>query len=393
MDSLQHTFINMVRAAITNSKPPDCDNWVEILKIAERHGMVNVLTELSAQYPDMPENVRSALTETQEMQLVKDANQEFEVNGIIGELEENGIKAIMLKGWYLKQLYPRRDLRVMVDTDIFIRQSDEMAVHKILTEREFQCKCLGNKKDNEYTKFPFIALEIHKNLFVYEEVFNENFNSPESDMYIWNRLVPIEGYSNIYRMDDELFFVYLIAHIVKHLTSGSGIGVRAFLDLWVYIKNKPNLDFDIINRDFESVGIGKFADNAVALAMYWFDNKPVPPEVEELGDHIFNCGVYGTSDFFVANNEVLRDGKKHGKWGYAFRRAFPGMDSMKIRYPQLKKKPWLLPVCYSKRLMYSLTHRKDWIKGELDSVEKIDYKKVQQIRELYKKVGLEDNKR
>lgn len=64
------------------------------------------------------------------------------------------------------------------------------------------------------------------------------------------------------------------------------------------------------------------------------------------------------------------------------------MESMKVRYPQLEKKPWLLPVCYTKRLWYSITHRKDAIKGEINSAGNIDYEQARQIRDLYKKIGL-----
>ena len=353
--------------------------------------MVNIIAELSSKYPDIPDELLAEIIDSGDRQLIMDANQECEVNEIIREFDKKGIEAVMLKGWYLKQLYPRRDLRNMIDTDIFIKQSDELAVHKILTEHEYECNGLGNKKDNKYTKLPFVVLEIHMNLFIYEEIFNKHFSNPDSDMYVWKRLAPIEGYSNIYRMDDEMFFVYLIAHIVKHLSSGGGIGIRAFLDLWVYLNSKPDLDFDIIDRDFESIKIKKFADCAIALAQYWFDNKPASDEVIELGEHILQCGVYGKKSFFVANSEVMRDGKKHGRLGYAYKRAFPGMKSMKVRYPQLEKKPWLLPACYSKRLYYSLTHRKSAIKGEISNAGNMDYEQLKRIRELYKKIGLEEN--
>ena len=112
--------------------------------------------------------------------------------------------------------------------------------------------------------------------------------------------------------------------------------------------------------------------------------------LKEFGDYIIKCGVYGNSDFFVVNNEVMRDGKQRGKWGYAWKRAFPGMESMKVRYPKLEKKPWLLPVCYSKRLLYSTTHRRNTIKREINSAGNIDYDQAHRIREMYKNIGLQE---
>ena len=233
-----------------------------------------------------------------------------------------------------------------------------------------------------------MILEVHKNLFMYEDDWNEHFNSPDSEMYIWNRLIPIDGYKFIYRMDDELFFVYMIAHTAKHLMDDGGIGVRAFLDIWIYLRKKPDLNFEIVFRDFDKLNLTKFAKAAIALSEFWFDKKRVSSEVEQFGDYILKCGVYGNSDFFVVNNEAMRDGKKHSKWGYAFKRAFPTTQSMKVRYPQLERKPWLLPACYTKRLWYSLRHRKDAIKGEINSAGNIDYEQANSIRELYQNIGL-----
>ena len=86
----------------------------------------------------------------------------------------------------------------------------------------------------------------------------------------------------------------------------------------------------------------------------------------------------------------MRDGKQRGKWGYAWKRAFPGMESMKVRYPKLEKKPWLLPVCYSKRLLYSTTHRRNTIKREINSAGNVDYDQAHRIREMYKNIGLQE---
>ncbi len=388
MNELEHYLIDVVRAAVTGTKPPTCSDWKKLIDLARFNDLQNLVAEAAPQADYFPGEIAESLRNVQITTLLKDANQEAEVYEVIRLFEKSGIKAVLLKGWYLKRLYPRMDLRTMADTDIFIRQSDELRVHEILKNRGYECYSIGNKKDNAYTKAPFMTLEIHKNLFFYEDDWNLKFNSSYSNMYIWKRLVKLDGYEHIYRMDDELFFVYMIAHTAKHLIDDGGIGVKAFLDIWIYRRCKPELNYDIIFRDFESLNLLTFAKKAISLSEYWFDKKPVSPEIEAFGDYILKCGVYGNSSFFVINNEVMRDGKSRGNWSYAFKRAFPNMESMKVRYPQLEKKPWLLPVCYTKRLWYSITHRKDAIKGEINSAGNIDYEQARQIRDLYKKIGL-----
>ena len=391
MNAPEKKIIDLIRAVILGTDPPSFDNWEKAYKNAEKHGLHNFMAEIAPKVKTLSAQEQEKMADLQAMSVLKDAVQETEVEQLIRIFDARGIDAIMLKGWYIKQLYPRRDFRIMADTDIIIRKQNEADVHEILTGRGYNCVSASNKKDAAYTKKPFQLLEIHKQLFMYEDKWNDCFNLPSSPMYIWNRFETIDGYKHIYRMDDELFFVYMIAHIAKHLLDDGGIGVRAFIDIWVYLRCKPNLDYNIINRDLNMLGLKTFAEKATALTEYWFEGKPASPEVGELGRHIFECGVYGKKSFFVANSEVMRDGKKHGKLGYAYKRAFPGMKSMKVRYPKLEKKPWLLPAYYSKRLWYSATRRKASIKGELDSVSSVDYNKIQHIRELYKKIGLEDN--
>lgn len=388
MNAIEQNLIDAVNAAIAETVPPVFDDWNGVVKLAEKHDLHNLMAELAPKIINLSSEKKEEFYNIRMGSLIRDANQETEVDSVIKCFEEKQIKAIMLKGWYLKQLYPRRDLRTMADTDIFIRQSDELLVNEILKKRGYQCNSIENKKDNAYSKAPFMILEMHKNLFMYEDEWNERFNSPDSEMYIWNRLIPIDGYKFIYRMDDELFFVYMIAHTAKHLMDDGGIGVRAFLDIWIYLRKKPDLNFEIVFRDFDKLNLTKFAKAAIALSEFWFDKKNATTGVEQFGDYILKCGVYGNSDFFVVNNEVMRDGKQRGKWGYAFKRAFPTMESMKHRYPQIERKPWLLPACYTKRLWYSLRHRKDAIKGEINSVENIDYEQANSIRELYKNIGL-----
>lgn len=393
MNELEQNIIDVIRAVILGTDPPVLKDWNKTFKFAEKHGLHNLMAEIAPKVESLPAKEQEAMADLQAMSVLKDAVQETEVDEIIRLFDKRGIEAIMLKGWYLKQLYPRRDFRIMADTDIIIKEPDEPTVHEILTGRGYSCVSAANKKDAAYLKKPFQILEIHKQLFMYEDNWNDCFNLPSSQMYIRDRMVRIDGYEHIYRMDDELFFVYMIAHIAKHLLDDGGIGVRAFIDIWVFLSCKPQLNFDIIYRDLEKLRLRKFAEKAIALTEFWFENKPASAEVQELGRHIFQCGVYGKKSFFVANSEVMRDGKKHGKLGYAYKRAFPGMKSMKVRYPKLEKKPWLLPVYYSKRLWYSTTRRKAFIKGELGSIGSVDYNQVQRIRELYKKIGLEDNYR
>lgn len=324
--------------------------------------------------------------------VLRDANQISETEELMTEFEQAHIPAIMLKGWVMKELYPRTDLRSRADTDIFIRATDEKQIHQMILKHGFKAISYGGKKDNVYSKEPFVTLEMHKNLFEYEDDWNEVINNKYGRQYIWKRIENLDGYHYISKMDKELYYVYMVAHMAKHLKDDGGIGVRAFLDLWIYRKAfSGKLDMEHINEDFAAFGLTTFAERAYTLACSWFaGEKIVYPDdsYAKFGEYIMTCGAYGNSDNFVANNEVMRGEKKPGTVGYVFRRAFPTKTSMETRYPALKKHPAALPYYWAKRLWYSGVHRRAEVKGEIESAKNIDYDKVSEIHEMYKEWGL-----
>lgn len=389
MNKQEQNLIEAVLAVVDNGTVPEIDDVDKLISLSRYHMVQNIVADILLNSKDIPEKSAKKLGDEQTLLLIKDANQEAEINSLIRLFESEKISVVMLKGWYLKKFYPRTDLRAMADTDIFIKETDEQKIHELLKKRDYSVVAFGGKKDNVYKKEPFIILEMHKNLFMFEDSWNTNFNDEKSSMYIWNRVVNVEGSEFVYRMDDELFFTYMIAHIAKHLLDDGGIGFKSILDVWLFLKKKEKLDFQVIYRDLDKLELKQFADNVILLSQCWFDkNDDVPRIVKELGDFILSCGVYGNSRVMVATKEGILASENSGRFKYLFRRAFPTFESMKVRYPELKNKKWLLPYLYVKRLWYSLIHRSGEVKSEINSAKNVDYKQVEKIQRLYKDIGL-----
>ncbi len=389
-------FVGLLKSAV-EGKPCHGSqiNWREILRLSASHRVDNLIFEAISMLPDEEKPTQKALERLEQdsiAQVIQDANQISEVEKLIDEFEAQCIPAIMLKGWVMKDLYPRTDLRSRADTDIFIRSSDQEKIHRIILNRGFQTVTYGGKKDNVYNKEPFVTLEMHKNLFQYEDGWNDVINNKYSRQYIWKRTEKLDNYHYLHKMDKELYYVYMVAHMAKHLKDDGGIGVRAFMDLWIYRKAfADQLDIKRMDEDFAAFGLTTFAERAYQLALSWLDGEEIkyPDEsYEKFAEYIMSCGAYGNSDNFVVNNEVMRGEKKPGTVGYVLRRAFPTKSSMETRYPALKKHPAKLPYYWAKRLWYSGVHRRKEVKGEIESAKHIDYKKVNELHEMYKEWGL-----
>lgn len=389
-------FVGLLKSAV-EGKPYHGSqiNWREILRLSASHRVDNLIFEAISMLPDEEKPTQKALERLEQdsiAQVIQDANQISEVEKLIDEFEAQCIPAIMLKGWVMKDLYPRTDLRSRADTDIFIHSSDQERVHQIIINHGFRTVAYGGKKDNVYNKEPFVTLEMHKNLFMYEDDWNEIINNKLGRQYIWKRIEKLDDFSYVSRMDKEFYYVYLVAHMAKHLKDDGGIGVCAFMDLWIYRKAcADTLDMNIIREDFEAIGLTKFAKKAYALSCCWFDGAEVAypdKSYATFAEYIMGCGAYGNSDYFVMNNEVMHNVKKPGTVGYVIKRAFPTKRSMEKRYPALKTHPAALPYYWAKRLWYSGVHRRKEVKGEIESAKHIDYNKVNEIHEMYKEWGL-----
>ena len=382
-----NAFIALLKIAITGQcQPIALIDWNEIYALSQFHNVNNLICE-ALQY--LPEEQRPSAELTTVLKnsiyytVALEMNQSYNIAEAIAAFEENHIPVIMLKGWVMKQFYPRTDLRSMADTDIFMRIEDEKKVHKILAEKNYKCISYGGKKDNVYSLPPYTTIEMHKSLFMYEDDWNGYMQQ------IWERTELLQGYQCVYRMDKELFYVYMIAHAAKHLKDDGGIGVRAFLDLFVYRRfYQDELDYSVIERDLESLKLSRFAEKAYALAEMWFGERDPDPAYMEFGDYILNCGAYGNKDHFVMNNEVMREDPEAGKWTYIWRRAFPNLESMQARVPQLRKYPVLLPYYWVKRLLSSLMNRSEFIRGEIESAGNVDKDEMLRIKKIYNEWGL-----
>ena len=380
-------FIALLKIAITGEYQPITRvDWSAIYALSQSHRVNNLICEAIRHLPEELQpsaDIYACFQKTMNYAVAMEMNQKYNVEEVMAAFEENHIPVIMLKGWVMKQLYPRSDLRSMSDADVYMRVEDEKKVHEILLNQGYQCVTYGGKKDNVYAVFPYTTIEMHKNLFMYEDDWNRYMQ------HIWERTELVPGYQNIYCMDKELFYVYMIAHIAKHLKDDGGIGIRAFLDLFVYRRYyKDELDYDSIERDLKTLKLDKFAERAYALAEMWFGDRELDPDFMEFGDYILSCGAGGNKDNFVMNNEVMREDPVAGKWKYIWRRAFPNLEAMQTRVPKLKKYPFLLPYYWIKRLSFSSRKRRDFIRGEIKSAENIDREKMLRIRKMYREWGL-----
>jgi hypothetical protein len=151
-------------------------------------------------------------------------------------------------------------------------------------------------------------------------------------------------------MNPEDMFVYLFTHFAKHFRDG-GIGCRHVLDLWVYLQNNPELDWERIKREMKTLEVWTFFKHMRSLLEVWFVGGYEDALCESMGAYLFAGGSFADRESNILSITVRDAHGQNGKSVYLRRHLFPGAKELEGLYPVLKKAPWLLPGVWVVRLV------------------------------------------
>lgn len=304
---------------------------------------------------------------------------------VFAVFEENGIDYMPLKGCKLKYLYPKPELRIMGDADVLIREEQREKIAPLMESLGFQEK---NETNHEWIwTSEGVFLELHKRLIPsYTKDFYAYFGEG------WQLAKKDSGTRYTMSAEDELIFLF--THFAKHYRDG-GIGCRYVVDLWLYFRNNPGLDEAYIQSQLEILNLAEFYGNIRQLIAAWFDGAEMDDKIDFISEFIFASGSWGAINSRVLSRTV-RDGKgpvlKHsGKLTYLFKLAFPGVLTLRKKYPVLKKCPWMLPLVWIWRPFYKLLFERSSLKKRQKTLQYMTTERIDDRRQALHYVGLDYN--
>lgn len=346
-----------------------------LYELAERHKVSNFLVSWAKKYCQS-EKVKEKVLADYNTQIIKDTNENMELEQILGAFEEAEIETIVVKGATMKEVYPQNYMRQMCDIDIMVHEKDFSKASKIMKTFGFD-KYYDHEKHLVFEKKPFILVEMHRKLIPGADVSHEYFNE------IWPLCIPYQNYQNIYRMTMEDRYIFCMIHLIRHFKY-AGIEIRDVLDVYLlYEKYKNAFDFDKINQKLEEFGAKEFEENIRKIAYQWFASS-------EIGgfDEIEKFILKGQS---MENQIHYAVGERHGKSKYTMRLFFPELKIMREKYPILKKAPVLLPATWVARIMKDIFSKETTVKQRFATIKLIqgaDPEKVENIQNIYQKLGI-----
>lgn len=370
-------LLRIIKNFIENTNYMTSENIDEetLYHLAKMHKVSNFLIHW-AEKNCQSEEIKNKIKQDFNHQIIKDTNENIELDHILNSFEEAGIETLVVKGITMKEVYPQNYMRKMCDIDIMVHPENLKKASNIMKRLGFD-KFYDHEKHLVFTKNSLILVEMHRKLIPGGDISHDYFNK------IWPLCIPYKGYCHVFRMNLEDTYLFCIIHLIRHFKY-AGIEIRDILDVYLlYEKYKNEFDFEKINKKLEEFQAKEFEEKIRKIAYKWFDSNEIQ-DFDEIEEFI----LHGSN---VENNIRYGVGEKHGKLAYVRALFFPEFKIMKEKYPILKKIPILLPITWIARILKDIFSKETTIKVRLDKIrliKDVNPNDITKVQEIYQKLGI-----
>lgn len=344
---IERQFLTELISTILYSKlSPDIPkgiNWNGFLNLVLQNGFETLVYDCVKQLPNIPERILTILYKRNRDAFQRAVLQDVYEEKIIERFEQEGIDCMPLKGILLKHLYPQFFMRTMSDLDILIDVGKLEETRRIMPQLGFEARRYDEHHDI-YTFLGICNVELHKLLIVgeMENYFQVGFERAHLK----------EGYSHVYELSVEDFYIHVLGHMAYHFAHG-GVGIRLVLDIRVYLDAYGDvMNRNYIKEELQKVGLYTFASHAEKLAGIWFRGEESNDFYDELGAYIVQSGYLGSQEHKEIL-EIVKQANDHvndkARWKAIIVAIFPSLKTMAFLYPVLKKVPVLMPFAWVAR--------------------------------------------
>ncbi len=301
------------------------------------------------------------------------------VDELRAAFEQAGVDYLFFKGSRLKNLYPKPELRPMGDADVLVRTQQQEQVNEVLRALGYELKA---ENEQEYLWLsPRLAVEPHKSLIdAGDERFYSYFGGG------WQLAKRDEAGKAYLTSEDE--FAFLFVHMTKHYRGG-GIGLRQFIDLWLYRRAVPELDEEKLQDIIRRLGLTEFYQNVLRTLSVWFEEETPDEKTCLITRFVFNSGSFGTEDAKFLSRTLRAARGSNTTRAAIVQKLFPPLSRMRLFYPVLRRVPVLLPVLWVVRLVSIALFRRDKLRKGREDLRLVRDGAAEQFEQSLHFVGLD----
>lgn len=391
MDSTSAYFIDALIRAVKSEpvqKPPADIDWDRFLRLAQNQGYVCLMADMADAFDGIPRKLKDKLTGQAKLLKTKEKFRNIYLNTLFDSLAERGLYSMPIKGFVIKNLYPKPYMREMNDIDVLIKLEQLDDVRSVLEENGY---VYDHTSTHEvvFNLDPFINLEIHTQLIsVYHGDMYKIFDDA------WDKAVPADDTGFKRRMTPEDLYVHTLTHFAMHYGTAGG-GLKPVVDLYLIrrqLKGNSDTDYGYIHERIERLGFSKFDSVISRLGDVWFEGAEHTPETEQTQRLLLINGAYGSiENYTMLRFYRLADDEKNPimkRIKVLASVMFMKPATLAVKYPGLKNRPFLYPYYTVVRWFEILTKRT----GDVKSMARVTFHSEDEgLRDIMNEV-IENNK-
>ncbi len=378
--------LELLRAFIYGEEPKlsGKSNIEELLKFAYRQKLLGIFAYMNKRWSLFDSKKAKSLDAAYYSALFESTVRCSKFLKISEFLSENKIEHMPVKGYYIRELYPVKELRSFGDIDILIHEKDRKRCDSLMKSLGYTVKndwepTYSYIKDDEY-------YEIHTNLF--DVRLKDRADMTEYFSSAWLHAKKDSGLRFV--PDTEFHLIYIICHLAKHLSTG-GAGIRMYLDVALYILRYDSvISWERTEEEFKKLGLERFFHTVLSAVNEWFyvkascDFENFGEELSELLEFTLDSDIFGHSR---DNSAIKLRGEERSKKRTALKILFPPAEQLENRYTFLKRSRILLPLAWIVRVFKNFGLIPKKIK-ELVNLKKAEISEVESFDSFMREIGL-----
>ena len=378
--------LELLRAFIYGEEPKlsGKSNIEELLKFAYRQKILGIFAYMNKRWSLFDSKKAKSLDAAYYSALFESTVRCSKFLKLSEFLSENKIEHMPVKGYYIRELYPVKELRSFGDIDILIHEKDRKRCDSLMKSLGYTVKndwepTYSYIKDDEY-------YEIHTNLF--DVRLKDRADMTEYFSSAWLHAKKDSGLRFV--PDTEFHLIYIICHLAKHLSTG-GAGIRMYLDVALYILRYDSvISWERTEEEFKKLGLERFFHTVLSAVNEWFyvkascDFENFGEELSELLEFTLDSDIFGHSR---DNSAIKLRGEERSKKRTALKILFPPAEQLENRYTFLKRSRILLPLAWIVRVFKNFGLIPKKIK-ELVNLKKAEISEVESFDSFMREIGL-----
>lgn len=378
--------LELLRAFIYGEEPKlsGKSNIEELLKFAYRQKLLGIFAYMNKRWSLFDSKKAKSLDAAYYSALFESTVRCSKFLKLSEFLSENEIEHMPVKGYYIRELYPVKELRSFGDIDILIHEKDRKRCDSLMKSLGYTVKndwepTYSYIKDDEY-------YEIHTNLF--DVRLKDRADMTEYFSSAWLHAKKDSGLRFV--PDTEFHLIYIICHLAKHLSTG-GAGIRMYLDVALYILRYDSvISWESTEEEFKKLGLERFFHTVLSAVNEWFyvkascDFENFGEELSELLEFTLDSDIFGHSR---DNSAIKLRGEERSKRRTALKILFPPAEQLENRYTFLKRSRILLPLAWIVRVFKNFGLIPKKIK-ELVNLKKAEISEVESFDSFMREIGL-----